>query len=648
MKHGFKKSEEGLREFVASSGFSFDYGNIGSLLVNELYKIGWIKYERVLLLRPSSGIFDEWRCFNRQQPDAIKSIVKADADPLMKLEQLQLLKTAELDAILRRRAMQHREIQSHESDKFLSYFKPCIVPLEGGVATGFKKPEEMEFETRLYICKGKRVAATTFDWIIITSPEAEIEKEMDIEKMDDETESPKHKEEHGLGLHTADIVMEENTHGDDVNQSNEKDEDASGAGNELVGVVSDENLLELLELAMSSNTAETVKRARELMELGVDSMDLMSQMATLIMDIFAGAYQVIEASVDSLFDGRSLTEAEIERLKHALKLLSEFEKQLRLSSERSTWFTATLLQLGLVPSANPTPSGSSRRQSSRTTEDDPSATYQDIYFQKQRQDSQYTPQKSTPMYPPKPIRQNSASPKDTLQSMRQLMNGGAITASSVPHHDDDDDVIILNNVSKRSNSNILNDIWARCIEKCHSKTLRQLLHTYGNLVSISKDKGILVAYIVFRDKDIKSRANFISITGTNRAYHSVVFHLWLKNHRVEVFDAFASCYSSPNKNVQISYSTLVLNYAVLLIEKKDEEGQSHVLSAALEIAEGETSEVDAKYRALVAIGSLIEMLGSSLFQFLMSNKRPVISSDGVWDALSGGQHPSTVHQVMTN
>ena len=64
----------------------------------------------------------------------------------------------------------------------------------------------------------------------------EIEKEMDIEKMDDETESPKHKEEHGLGLHTADIVMEENAHGDDVNQSNEKDEDASGAGNELVSI----------------------------------------------------------------------------------------------------------------------------------------------------------------------------------------------------------------------------------------------------------------------------------------------------------------------------------------------------------------------------------------------------------------------------
>ncbi|KAL7603952.1 hypothetical protein Lser_V15G19418 [Lactuca serriola] len=148
------------------------------------------------------------------------------------------------------------------------------------------------------------VAATTFDWIIITSPEAEIEKEMDIEKMDDETESPEHKEEHGLGLHIADIVMEENAHGDDVNQSNEKDEDASEAGNELVEVVSDENLLELLELAMSSNTAETVKRARELMELGVYTMVLMSQMATLIMDIVAETYQVIEASADSLFHGR--------------------------------------------------------------------------------------------------------------------------------------------------------------------------------------------------------------------------------------------------------------------------------------------------------------------------------------------------------
>ncbi|KAK4485445.1 hypothetical protein RD792_008086 [Penstemon davidsonii] len=67
------------------------------------------------------------------------------------------IKTVELDAVLGGRAVQYRELQGHETDKFLSYFKPCIIPLEGGVASGFKKPEEEEFETRLYICKGKRV-----------------------------------------------------------------------------------------------------------------------------------------------------------------------------------------------------------------------------------------------------------------------------------------------------------------------------------------------------------------------------------------------------------------------------------------------------------------------------------------------------------
>ncbi|KAK7278925.1 hypothetical protein RJT34_23964 [Clitoria ternatea] len=67
------------------------------------------------------------------------------------------IKTVELDTALGGRAVQHREIQGHESDKFLSYFKPCIIPLEGGVASGFKTPEGEVFETRLYVCRGKRV-----------------------------------------------------------------------------------------------------------------------------------------------------------------------------------------------------------------------------------------------------------------------------------------------------------------------------------------------------------------------------------------------------------------------------------------------------------------------------------------------------------
>ncbi|CDY61297.1 BnaCnng37650D [Brassica napus] len=72
-----------------------------------------------------------------------------------------------------------------------------------------------------------------------------------------------------------------------------------------------------------------------------------------------------------------------------------------------------------------------------------------------------------------------------------------------------------------------------------------------------------------------------------------------------ILDAFSNCYSSPNKNLQLAYSTLLLNYAVLLIEKKDEEGQAQVLSAALQIAEEEAADVDSKFRSLVAIGSLM-------------------------------------------
>ncbi|KAL8225359.1 hypothetical protein R6Q57_017916 [Mikania cordata] len=66
-------------------------------------------------------------------------------------------KAVELDAILGNRAVHYRELQSYESNRFLSYFKPCIMPLEGGFASGIKTNEEENYETRLYTCEGKRI-----------------------------------------------------------------------------------------------------------------------------------------------------------------------------------------------------------------------------------------------------------------------------------------------------------------------------------------------------------------------------------------------------------------------------------------------------------------------------------------------------------
>ncbi|KAJ4709284.1 villin 4 [Melia azedarach] len=67
------------------------------------------------------------------------------------------IKTVELDAALGGRAVQYREVQGHETEKFLSYFKPCIIPQEGGVSSGFKHAEAEEHQTRLFVCRGKHV-----------------------------------------------------------------------------------------------------------------------------------------------------------------------------------------------------------------------------------------------------------------------------------------------------------------------------------------------------------------------------------------------------------------------------------------------------------------------------------------------------------
>uniref|UniRef100_A0A0E0AFE3 Phospholipase A-2-activating protein n=1 Tax=Oryza glumipatula TaxID=40148 RepID=A0A0E0AFE3_9ORYZ len=82
-------------------------------------------------------------------------------------------------------------------------------------------------------------------------------------------------------------------------------------------------------------------------------------------------------------------------------------------------------------------------------------------------------------------------------------------------------------------------------------------------------------------------------------------HQWLRIHGMEIIDSVSSCKTTFSKNAHLAYSTLLLNYAVLSIESKDEQSQAQILSAALEIAEDDTQDADSKYRALVAIGSLM-------------------------------------------
>lgn len=58
-----------------------------------------------------------------------------------------------------------------------------------------------------------------------------------------------------------------------------------------MGIVSDDELLDLLDRALSSDTSSTVMRARELMQSRIDPLQLISQLANLIMNIFSGQCQ---------------------------------------------------------------------------------------------------------------------------------------------------------------------------------------------------------------------------------------------------------------------------------------------------------------------------------------------------------------------
>jgi len=58
-------------------------------------------------------------------------------------------KTVELDTYLDDKPVQHREVQGHESDLFLSYFPNGISIMEGGAESGFRHVKPTEYKARL-------------------------------------------------------------------------------------------------------------------------------------------------------------------------------------------------------------------------------------------------------------------------------------------------------------------------------------------------------------------------------------------------------------------------------------------------------------------------------------------------------------------
>ncbi|KAL5225127.1 hypothetical protein ABZP36_011766 [Zizania latifolia] len=292
--------------------------------------------------------------------------------------------------------------------------------------------------------------------------------------------------------------------------------------NDLVGVVSEEKLLDLLEIAMSSDTAETVKRSRELMDSGIDPMALMSQLAGLIMDIIAGTYKLADSTANgTTVGGRSLTDAELERLQEALKILSDAEKQIRLSSERSTWFTAALLQLGSGHSSEMNPARSSTTECHKSINDAVTEAARESSSSRTASHSISAFGISKKLLDPKTTSVHSSPQALASYSSRSRLNGNLLYGGECMSVDRiPQDSTQMSNYSEQKallngSSDSLSHIWIRCVQNCHSKTLQQLLFDHGKLVSVRQCEGYVLAFVAFEESSIKSRAERFLSSITN-------------------------------------------------------------------------------------------------------------------------------------
>lgn len=192
-----------------------------------------------------------------------------------------------------------------------------------------------------------------------------------------------------------------------------------------------------------------------------------------------------------------MTEAELERLKQALKILSEAEKQLRVSSERSTWFTAALLQLGSGHSLYSTYSSSDRKRSRKKVKEDTSDSATETSIIGNKRDGLHVLRKSNSASMLRTVNGYSSplgnpsssmsiieySGSDALPTGSKFVESSALAASC---NDTEASKMAFGCLSLDR----LDDLWRRCIERCHSKTLKQLLYSNGKLVSLSEIEGM--------------------------------------------------------------------------------------------------------------------------------------------------------------
>lgn len=178
----------------------------------------------------------------------------------------------------------------------------------------------------------------------------------------------------------------------------------------------------------------------------------------------------------------TVSEDKLERLRKAVNILSEAEKQLRVSKDKMTWLIAAVLQLGPDPVFPVSGSGTSITQSPNTlvdvehglTDIEHISVAQRLY----RGD----------------VESSSVSISSHTSTKRTTLAGEQVKVVSYREHAKSDPASFNPPLDKTTKEFLLtpgdiNDIWFRVVQICRPFRLRQSLHRHGKLVSISLLEG---------------------------------------------------------------------------------------------------------------------------------------------------------------
>eukprot|EP01018_Ginkgo_biloba_P031901 Gb_11323 [translate_table: standard] len=324
---------------------------------------------------------------------------------------------------------------------------------------------------------------------------------------------------------------------------------------QLVGLIPNDKLVDLLDLALSADTVKTVRSTREIIDSGIEPLALVAQLASLITDILAGSYIKSAWLEDNtrLFGGHYSSRHESDRLRQALKILSETEKQLRSSNDQTTWLTAALLQFApddfyLFPtSALRTSITQSPVALLDTSEKETAGLEYSVAEQQWHSDDQWKqyqlqlelrpvknsgmitdtnstveisalpntvcdfPESSNNYFPDHNNvhhRTHSSGHSQKLgvifEDLSTVTESDNLPANSIDYSGDISEIgqkeIKLINPSK------LEEIWQKVLEGIHSTDLTELLHRRGKLVSVSISQANAIAHLMFRHPEYKEQA----------------------------------------------------------------------------------------------------------------------------------------------